>query len=59
MGAATLGADPIPRNSRPAIRCARKLQASPKTIARKARELADATVTELRTVNNSEHGGEA
>ena len=56
MGTATLGADPIPRNSRPAIRGARK---SPKTIARKARELADATVTELRTVNYSEHGREA
>lgn len=36
-----------------------KLKASPKTIARKARELADATVTELRTVNYSEHGREA
>jgi hypothetical protein len=35
-----------------------KLKASPKTIARKARELADATVTELRTVNYSEHGRE-
>lgn len=35
-----------------------KLKASPKAIARKARELADATVTELRTVNYSEHGRE-
>lgn len=35
-----------------------KLKASPKTIARKARELADATVTELRTVNYSENGRE-
>ena len=35
-----------------------KLQASPKTIARKARELADATITELRTNKNNDYGRE-
>lgn len=35
-----------------------KLQASPKTIARKARELADATITELRTNKHNYNGTE-
>lgn len=35
-----------------------KRQASPKTIARKARELADATITELRTNKHNYNGTE-